>query len=323
MTDFTRQYKALRERAAYVDLSGRTLLEVTGGDRTTFLHNMCTNDIRALRQGEGCETFLTNVQGKILGFVDVYCAPESLVLDTVPDQSEKLLAHLDRYIIREQVELKDRTAEWGELLLAGAQAADVLGKLSGELPPDSPLAHRPIALDGLDVYICRVPWVGEHGFVLRGPAASVEQLQEKLTSVGATRVGNEPFESARIEAGTPLYGRDISDANLPQEVGRDDLAISFTSGCYLGQETVARIDALGHVNKMLCGLQFSADQPPEPGTALVAGEKQVGQVTSAAYSPRLRTPLALAYLRRGHYEPGTHLQSTAGDAEVVKLPVEG
>jgi folate-binding protein YgfZ len=128
-------------------------------------------------------------------------------------------------------------------------------------------------------------------------------------------------EIIRLEAGVPLYGVDITDENLPQEVNRNAQAISFTKGCYLGQETVARIDALGHVNKLLVGLKFAGETVPATGTELTAQGKAVGQVTSAVYSPRLKAPLALGYVRTGHHEVGDRVESSVGTAEVISLPV--
>jgi folate-binding protein YgfZ len=143
-----------------------------------------------------------------------------------------------------------------------------------------------------------------------------------LRDAGARPCGFDALEAARLEAGTPWYGRDITDKNLPQEVARDPLAISFVKGCYIGQETVARIDALGHVNKLLVGVRFpGASHAPEPGTDLTAAGQSVGQITSSALSPKLGHPLALAYIRRGHHEPGTRLDSDQGPAEVIGLPV--
>jgi folate-binding protein YgfZ len=127
---------------------------------------------------------------------------------------------------------------------------------------------------------------------------------------------------ARIEAGVPLFGRDITADNLPQEIGRDQVAISFTKGCYLGQETVARIDALGHVNRQLVGVRFEGNEVPAVGTKLTAEGKEVGQVTSAAWSPKLAAPLAIALVRRGHAKAGTRLTSASGDAVIVVLPAQ-
>jgi folate-binding protein YgfZ len=142
-----------------------------------------------------------------------------------------------------------------------------------------------------------------------------------LAAAGATPCDPDAFHAARIEWGFPLFGIDISDKNLPQEVARDALAISFVKGCYLGQETVARIDALGHVNKTLVGVRFDGHTVPATGLELSASGNKVGEVASATWSPRLKAPLALAYVRRGSNTPGTRPTSSAGNAEVVALPI--
>jgi folate-binding protein YgfZ len=129
------------------------------------------------------------------------------------------------------------------------------------------------------------------------------------------------FHALRIEAGTPLFGVDFDDRNFPQEVGRNEQAISFTKGCYLGQETVARIDALGHVNQQLTGVRFAGNRVPEPGSELMHAGKIAGHVTSATLSPQLQAPLALAMLRREHAGIGSLLESSIGACEVIPLPV--
>jgi hypothetical protein len=146
-------------------------------------------------------------------------------------------------------------------------------------------------------------------------------VRAALIEAGAVACGDESFEAARVEWGFPLFARDISDKNLPQEVARDPLAISFVKGCYLGQETVARIDALGHVNKTLVGIRFDGQAIPEPLAALEADGQSVGHVTSAVFSPRMAAPLALGYVRRGNNVAGSRLNSPVGEAEVVALPV--
>jgi folate-binding protein YgfZ len=139
--------------------------------------------------------------------------------------------------------------------------------------------------------------------------------------LGTVRCDDAVFQTLRIEAGMPLYGVDFDDRNLPQEVGRDAEAINFTKGCYLGQETVARIDALGHVNQQISGVRFQGSEPPQMGAMLTHAGRPVGIVTSAAYSPRLAAPLALAMLRREHTAVGSRLDSPIGQCEVVALPV--
>ncbi len=256
---FQTDYEALSSGAGLVDFGDRTLIEIAGEDRAKFLHNLCTNEIRKLAPGAGCEAFLTNVQGKILAHVLVFSGPDSLVLETVPGQAETILAHLDRYLIREKVELSDRSLDWSEWLLAGPQAESLLTGLTGGASPAALFASQKSQIAGHEVWLRRVDLAGPHGFLIDCRRADAAAIGQGFVDVGARRVGLEAFEARRIEVGFPFYGADISDKNLPQELARDNRAISFTKGCYLGQETVARIDALGHVNQTLVGVRFDRD----------------------------------------------------------------
>lgn len=298
------EYEALTGGAGLVDLGPRTLIELSGADRASFLHNFCTNDIRKLAPGESCEAFITSVQGKVLAHVQVFAGAESLLVETVGGWNEKLMAHLDRYLIREQVQLVDRSQEWGELLLAGANAKAALDSVRAQ---------------SFDVRRVEIVQPQCHALIL--PREQLAGVATSLAAAGVVPCGEAALEMARLEAGFPWYGRDITDENLAPEVGRDKQAISYVKGCYLGQETIARIDALGHVNRLLVGVAFDAAEIPPAATELLAGDKVVGQVTSAAYSPRLGKPLALAYVRRGHNEPPSLLQSSVGSATVVQLPL--
>ncbi|REK11577.1 MAG: folate-binding protein [Planctomycetota bacterium] len=316
------QYEALTRRAGLVDLGHRTQIELAGGDRTTFLHNLCTADIKRLPLGAGTEAFVTSVQGKTLAHVFVFATPDTLVLDTVADQGETLLKHLDHYLITEDVTLTDRSNERRELLLAGPEAEAVLSKACDVEVGEPRLSHSLAEVAGQAVWVRRVDLTRPGGFLLSVPVAAADAFTATLVESGAVACGLAAFEAARIEAGVPWFGKDITDANLPQEVGRDALAINFVKGCYLGQETVARIDALGHVNKMLVGLRFSGSDVPPPGTALTSGDATVGSVTSASYSPALSAPLALGYVRRGHNDVGGRLTSDLGEVEIVALPLD-
>jgi len=315
-------YDALTRSVGVADLSDRTQVELTGADRANFLHNLCTNEIRKLPAGSGCEAFLLNAQGHILAHVYVFAGQDAHVLDSVPGQGAKIIAHLDRYLIREDVQLFDRSGTWGELLVSGPDSPALLSRLGISDLPEARLAHVDAMLAGSRVNIRRVDLTSPVAYFLACESAAVPSLLQALQSAGARPCGPEAVEMARIEAGQPFYGRDIHDRSLPQEVGRDAQAISFVKGCYIGQETVARIDALGHVNKTLVGVKFEADQLPAAGTELTRDGQPVGQVTSAAYSPRLSVPLALAYLRRGSNTPGVRLESPVGPGEVVHLPVD-
>ena len=319
--DWFSQYQALVQHAGLVELGQRTQIELTGADRATFLHNLCTNEVRRLGVGSGCEAFLTSVQGKTLAHVFIFVGPDSIVLDTVPGQGAAILKHLDHYLVCEQVTLADRSSERSAFLLSGPDSRRLLETMTDALPGAARLAHGAAKLAGHDVWLRQVDWAGPVGFEISLPAAEAAVLAAALEHAGATRCGYAAFDAARIEQGLPFFGADISDQNLPQEIARDAQAISFVKGCYLGQETVARIDALGHVNKTLVGLRFEGSEIPRPGGELRAGEQTVGAVTSAAYSPHLAAPLALGFVRRGSNAPGTRLQCTSGEAEVVALPV--
>jgi folate-binding protein YgfZ len=326
------EYRRARESAGLVDLCHRTKIELTGTDRVRFLNNLCTNDVRALQAGQGCEAFVTSVQGKLVGHVFVFAADTSLVLDSAAGQAQRLCDHFDKYLITEDVHVIDRTAAWAELFLTGPDAQRVLRSAarasterkeeSADLPA-APLQHAPAVLAQQRCWLRRVDLCGDTGYQVVLPAGDARRVAEALLEAGAEPVGSRAFDTLRIEAGTPLYGADMTEENLPQEVGRNAQCISFTKGCYLGQETVARIDSRGHVNRSLVGLRLESDARPEPGTPLLHEGKEVGHVSSAAASPRLGV-IALGYVRRGHETPGRQLEFHDADtvtvARVTALP---
>jgi folate-binding protein YgfZ len=318
-SDIDPGYLALVQAAGLVELD-RTQIEFTGADRATFVHNFCTNSVRDIQPGGGREAFVLDAKGHVLGHVLLFVTPHSIVLDTVTGHGENLIAHFERYVIREDVSIRDRTAQWADLLIAGPQADDLLDSLALHVPTEV-LAHTEAALRGNRLFIRRVDLVGPESFLVACERKAAAEMIAALANAGAVQANSAAFEAARIESGTPLYGQDITEKNLPQEVNRDARAISLNKGCYLGQETVARIDALGHVNKVLCGVRFFGKEVPAQGSELTADAGAVGTVTSATYSPRLEAALALAYVRSGHAVRGTKLSSPAGQAEVVALPL--
>ncbi len=312
-------YAALTNSAGYVPLS-RTRIEIDGADRAAWLHNLCTNEIKKLAAGQGCEAFITTVQGKTLGHAFIFVEPETLILDTVAGQSEILLKHLDRYLVCEQVTLTDVSERGFETLLAGPRAAAVIAETFGGEAPVERFHHKEFVVDGKKVRVRRVEIVPE-SFLVETARADGPGLAALLRKAGVRECLPEALDARRIEQGFPLFGRDLTDKNLPQELARDAQAISFVKGCYLGQETVARIDALGHVNKLLVGIAFETDATPMPGTELIADGTAVGTITSASFSPRLGRPLALGYVRQALATPGAKLNSALGTVEVVRLPL--
>jgi tRNA-modifying protein YgfZ len=294
---FETDYKTLRSGAGFVVLADWTCVSIAGRDRQQFLHNFCTNDIKRLAPGASCEVLITNVKGKIVGHGVVSCRDDELVFVGAPGQGVSLVAHLDRYVIREDVTVRDETDCRSYLLV-----------------------HREAIESGYPI----IDWnlIGDDSYILvEVPSADVEELTIRLTSRGAKSVGGDAFTAARIEGGFPFFGVDFDDNNLPQEVGRDRQAISFTKGCYLGQETVARIDALGHVNQQLVGVRFIASATPTAGLELSRAGSPAGRVKSASFSPKLNAPLALAMVRREANAVGSRLESEVGECEVIALPV--
>lgn len=313
-----REYEALVQTAGLVDPGHRTQIELRGDDRATFLHNLCTNEVRKLPPGAGCEAFITSVQGKTLAHGFIFVDEQSIVFDTSPGQGERLLAHFDHYLVSERVTLADRSNEWHELLLCGPATDEVLQIAGAARLASSRLAHQHVEIGGRAVWARRVDLAGPQGMLLSAAAEDVASLKAAIESAGAMPCGGAAFEAARVEWGFPMFGQDITESNLPQEIARDSQAISYVKGCYLGQETVARIDALGHVNQTLVALRFASDAEPAAGLELMAEAGKVGHVTSAAWSPRLIRWCGLGYVRRGNNLPGSRLGSTAGALEVVK-----
>ena len=290
------QYEALRHGGGFFALLGWSSLAITGRDRHSFLQSFCTNDVKRLTPGDACEAFILNVKGKIVGHGIVTCRDEELVFVGAAGQSERLIEHLDRYIIREDVQLRDTTTERSFLVSAAS----------------------------VDITAVSFAWnlIGNTAArVFEYSPAEMANLFRIIYERGIQVVGSPAFDAARIENGFPVFGVDFDEHNLPQEVGRDRGAISFTKGCYLGQETVARIDALGHVNQRITGMRFVGSDDIEPGTELSFSDANAGRVTSAAYSPQFGAPLALAMVRREANAVGTRLKSPAGECEVVELPL--
>ncbi len=321
MSDLASQCHALRDGIGYCDLSGRTQIELVGADRAKVLHGLCTNDIKRLAPGDGCEAFLTNVQGKTTGYVNVFCTPSSLLLDTVPGLAAEIIPALDRYIVREDVTLVDRSDDWGEVLVSGSRATGLLESAFVGSIPSQRLGIAEGAIGDIQVRLLRWPYTSAECFLVCCDLSQIAGIIAWLHTADAVACSRDAVHAARIEMGVPIYGQDVTVDNLPQEIARDQYAISFTKGCYLGQETVARIDALGHVNRRLLGLKFSGETVPPAGATITTDGKQAAHITSSCFSAQLHAPLALAFIRRGSDKLGTIIASEFGDAEIVALPI--
>ena len=297
-TDASARLNSAIHDVALFTLTGRTQIEITGKDRVSFLHNFCTNHIKGLTTGQGCEAFVTSIKGRILFHVLVFAAEGSLWIETEPGQGAALIAHLDRYVITEDVQFTDRTEELGQLYLSGSESDTVLQRVLPEpieLPPNPGQAWLPGGM------VRRFAFGSAPGYSLVMPRAEEAAWRWNIVDEGAVEAPHSLFEALRIEAGFPKHGVDLSEDHLAQEANRTKLAISFTKGCYLGQEPIARIDALGHVNRSLCGVvtQEPADFPA--GTEVFVTREAptpAGLLTSAAVWPLTQRGLGLGMLRR-------------------------
>lgn len=291
-------FQAALHHAAVFSLPGRTQIEITGADRASFLHNFCTNHIKGLAVGQGCEAFLVNIKGRILFSVLVYAGPDSLWVETEVGQAAALLTHLDRYIITEDVQLVDRTQDLSQLYISGAGAESLVSKT---VSVDWNSIPKPGQAVVNGVMIRRYSFGPVLGVSLVGSASEIAALYAQLLAAGAVDGPPELLEALRIEAGTPRSGIDLTEDHLAQEANRTKLAINFNKGCYLGQEPIARIDALGHVNRLLCGV--ITDEPAQLPAGIEVFAKAdasapSGTLTSTSVWPESGRAVGLGTIRR-------------------------
>jgi folate-binding protein YgfZ len=299
-------YRALTETCGLVDRSERGKLALTGPDAKTFLHGQITNDVEGLEPGRGCYAAFLTHKGKMLGDLRVLDLGDELLLDTERVALQELFNMIRRYKLGSDVELHKRTLEMGLLSLIGPQA-DTFGLENEHDNRRAEIAGQPVVLVRTDV-----------GVDVFMPADSKAAVAAEL---GVPEVDESAAEIVRVERGRPRYGAELDDGVIPQEAGLNDRAVSFTKGCYVGQETVARLHYRGKPNRHLRGLRLSA--PASPGDELRLGEKVVGHLGTVVVSP-VHGPIALAIVRR-EAAPGDTVTVAEGDvtAEVVALPFEG
>jgi folate-binding protein YgfZ len=298
-----------------------------GPDAAAFLHNMCTNEVRQLRPGEGRETFFPNSQAKVIGHGYLFRSKaDEIWLDLPPGQADPLACHLEHFHITEQFDLANRTDDWAQFHVAGPKAFEIVEKIVPRAPELSNDLFEIVGeIHGRTCRVRRNDFLSVPGFDLLLSSPGASEWSRLLTQHGAVSAGMHVYHQLRVEAGTPLYGVDIDETNLPQEVGRTERAISFTKGCYIGQETIARIRTYGHVNRSLVGIQFQSDKAAAAGAKIWRDDKDVGHVTSSVFSPRRKSAIALGYVRRGSNEVGTQLdvdiEGGKAKAEIVGLPL--
>ena len=308
------QSNTLRDQ--FIRLTERTCVSIGGRDRHRLLHSFCTADIKVLQLHCATEAFVLNDKGKTLWHGLVLSMDTELLLIGAGTHAAKLIAHLDRYIIRDDVQLIDRSADIDSFFIFGATASSRLSALVGDLPDRNEIAVR--AVGAVSFTISQLEVAG-WGYLLLTNTLDRTAIETWLQSADFACCSAAALDYYRIENQTPWYGDDLDDTNLPQELQRDQKAISFHKGCYLGQETVARIDAIGRVNQLLIGLEIESTMPPEPGMELQLDGKVVGRLTSVAHN-NTGAFVGLGYVRRGHSAAGTRLTMINGTARIRLLP---
>ncbi|HEV8676124.1 MAG TPA: aminomethyltransferase family protein [Methylomirabilota bacterium] len=318
------EHEAVRARVGLIDRSHRGVIEATGRDRASFLQGMLSNDVKALAPGQGCPAAFLDVHGKIVALLVAHCLTDRLLLETDVRLVAPTLAGLDRFLFSERVELEDASGAHGILTLAGPAARATVEKLAEQALPDLPLAHHvELTVDGIAVRAGRSEETGEEGYDLWVGRAALGTLWERVLAAGAQPIGREAWNVLRVEAGVVWYGVDVDASTLLLEAPLDH-AFVLTKGCYIGQEVVARITYRGHVNRKIVGFVFPDRRLPVPGAPVVVAGKEVGRITSPVVSPALGRGVALGFLRREHWEPGTRVEVPGPDgaltADVQALP---
>lgn len=306
ITGVTAGYRALRESAAWMDLSGRGKIRATGEDRARLLHAMTTNHIEQLRPGDGCYAFFLNAQGRILGDANILCFDDSLLLDTEPETRVKLFEHLDRYIIADDVTIEDETARIATIAVEGPEASRVLESLGAPVPSVpyhwTTWGNRTVA---------RLSSTGSDGFFIFLAMAERDELTSRIDAPTASA---EDARTVRVENAHPRYGIEITERNLLQETGQLH-GVHFHKGCYLGQEIVERVRSRAQIHRVLRRIEIDTAHPPAAGT-----KTEELEIMSAAFSHALQKTVALAYVRTPFADPGTALTVEGSRGVVVSEP---
>ncbi len=333
--DETAQYAAVRKTGAgVIDLSSRGRIAVAGLEAVPFLNGLITNDMKMLLEDTWMPAVFPNAQGRLVASVRVMRLKDmetdkstcpSYLIDTEPATHDGVLKILERFTLAGDFRVKDISVETAQFTVQGKKADEVVRSLMGDDVPDLP-KHGAIKISwkGVEITTLRASHTAAPGFDLIVPADSANELWRALIDAHATPVGAEVFEVLRIEAGIPRHGVDMDETNVVTETNLDD-AVSYTKGCYIGQEIIARIKYRGHVARKLVGLSFDGKARVEPGGLIRSSDdKDIGRITSTAYSPQLRRTIALGYVKYDYLASGTVMKlihnGNAVTANVAELP---
>jgi folate-binding protein YgfZ len=321
------EFFALQKGCGVYDLGFRSRLSLTGSDRVRWMNGMVTNNVRDLAEGRGVYAFLLNAQGRILGDMYVYNRGESLVVETDRSQVEKISATFDHFIIMDDVEVTNISEQETALGLAGPRSREVLNAAGIAVQEIQPLQMATpqcqCDCDCVECTVIRGDDAAQESYEIWLAPKDVYKTWRALIAAGATPVGSEALEMQRIAAGIPLYGVDIRERDLPQET-EQMRALNFNKGCYVGQEIVERIRSRGNVHRKFTGFLIEGAPGMLAGSKIASGEKEVGEVTSAAIlgTGSDQRTIALGYIRREVGLPGADVTIAGAPATVIQLPLE-
>jgi folate-binding protein YgfZ len=324
--DWQAEYWSLRKTAGLLDKSYRAYLEFTGPDRVRYLNAILTNDIKGLPDNHGRVSLFLNPQGHIEAEIETYAIGAKLFCVSYAMIRERLVPAMDKYIIMDDVTLTDRTEEFATFAVEGPRAAAVALAVSGvELGAMKELESRDAKIGAT---ACRTGKrsiggvAGAEFLVVREKAEAVWKiLQEAVRREGGRPVGYRALNTVRLEAGTPWFGYDFAEKQIPHEAGLQDSHISYTKGCYTGQEIVERVRSRGQVNRVRVSFRFDAPEGIAAGTPLLADGKEVGFVTRSGFSPAVGAWIGMGYVRREKSAAGTELAAGDAAAVVVETPI--
>jgi folate-binding protein YgfZ len=321
-SNFEDEYRAAREAVAIFDTNWHAIIELSGPDRSRYLNAIVSNDVKTLGEGHGILALLLDPKGHILAELEIYALKNRLLTLSHASLRQRTVETLDKYIIMDDVTLEDATDKLGSLAIEGPEAARTIEKAYGfDLDEMPELAIRSVHIDSMPCEIIRRSHFGYVGMEVIAPQKSLKQIWENLLELvrsrGGLPVGMKALEALRLEAGIPFYPADFNDTVIPHEAAVETSHISFTKGCYTGQEIVERVRSRGQVNRLRVKLKFSTPEPPLFATRLSAEGKEVGIVTSSAFSPKFGAAIGMGYSRREHNAPGATLEFDGGTAEVV------
>jgi folate-binding protein YgfZ len=304
-------YEALRESAAWMDLSARGKLRASGEDRARLLHAMSTNHIQDLQPWDGLYAFFLTAQGRILADANIYNRGETLFLDTEPETSDKLRNHLERYIIADDVTIEDETGQWVAIGLEGPQSLEYAEKLGISIS-----GKKYSVTDWGTGFVARAASTGPEGIRIFLLAGHKGDLMRRLAEVAIPNATASEARIVRLENGIPRYGEDITERYLPEETQAMH-AVHFNKGCYLGQEIVERVRSRAQIHRLLTPVRIQNSSVPAAGTKLSVEGKDVGEITSAAYSPNFGEVVGLAYLRTEAVRDKPAMLVTGSDPRIV------